>query len=121
MSDTQTPTYAGADGTYLDVLPAPDDAQYGSVVLDVSGQPVTIAPLAVVRVSDFLQAPQPGVELRILFGDDDDSPVLTFSLEEHGIEVRHTLADRIIALMTIARDWAYVIGATIVAVGTGCT
>ncbi|TMR88613.1 hypothetical protein [Nonomuraea basaltis] len=120
MGETTNPTYTAPDGTYLDVQPAPADAPLGTVVLDVSGKPIRLAPMAVVSVIDLLAAPEPGTTLLISLGEDDDSPLLAFYVEEHGIDVHRTLDGRTTHQVTIPLARAYVTACEISAIGTRC-
>jgi hypothetical protein len=87
MSDVTTPTYAGPDGTYLDVPIPPTDAPKGAVVLDVSGHLVGIGALAVVRVIELLSELRTGAALTIWASEAEEGPYLDLSVKEHGIEV----------------------------------
>ncbi|TYB71206.1 hypothetical protein FXF51_01860 [Nonomuraea sp. PA05] len=115
-----TPIYAGPDGTFLDVRAAADDARYGSIVLDVSGQPIPLAPMAALWVIDLLSTPKPGVpSLVIALGDEDDSPLLTFFVEEGGIDVHRTLDGRTTHRVMIPFGHLPVVVACMYRMGTG--
>jgi hypothetical protein len=115
-----TPIYAGPDGSYLDVLPAADDARYGSIVLDVSGQPIPLAPMAALWVIDLLSTPEPGLpSLVIALGEDDDSPLLTFFVEDGGIDVHRTLDGRTTHRVMIPFDHLPPVVACMYRTGTG--
>ncbi|MEV1003442.1 hypothetical protein [Nonomuraea sp. NPDC050202] len=102
MSDTHTPTYAGPDGTYLDARPGPDYAQYGSVVLDVSGWRTTLDPLGVFHVIDLLSGPLTfGSSVTFTLGEDPETVLLSFCVEEHGINVRITAGEQVTHQVTI--------------------
>jgi hypothetical protein len=85
VSETTTPTYAGPDGTYLDVTAPPADAPHAAMLLNVSGCTVGIYPSTADSLLGLLADRAAGAVLETQLGRDSEA-LLRVEITDTGVQ-----------------------------------